>query len=108
MSHPLGGAVPKRVKISTALTGQLVLATPSDPSKSIHVLDYMIVAAGATVARFQSNTTDLTGAMSMVTGTPLQATGSAAALIATAQGETLNINQSTAVQLSGHLTYVER
>jgi hypothetical protein len=108
MSLPLGQAVPKRIKISAALAAQSALATPSDPSKSIHVIDYMLVAAGAQTAKLQSNNTDLTGAMSMVTGTPLQATGAATSLLATAQGETLNLNLSAAVQVSGHLTYVER
>lgn len=71
----------------------------------IRVLGYMIVAAGAVTVKFQSANTDLTPAMSMITGVPLPGGWGGFGLFETAAGEALNITLGGAVQVSGHVTY---
>lgn len=92
-----------RLAITKAATGDLVAAVTG---KSIVVLNYLIVAAGAVSVNFESGTTDISGVMSMITGTPLAASDSEFGVLATAAGEKLAITLSGAVQVSGHLTYV--
>lgn len=96
----------KRAAVSLAASGDLVAAVTG---KQILVISYLIVAAGAVTAKFQSGaTTDLTGAMTMATGsvnTPGNAT--VGGCFVTAVGEKLNLVLGGAVQVSGWLTYVE-
>lgn len=77
--------------------------------KKIRVLAYRFVSAGAVSVRFKSGaSTNLTGAMS--TGAAGGGGGAAFNPIGhfeTASGEALVMNLSAAVQVSGHLCYVE-
>jgi hypothetical protein len=77
--------------------------------KKIRVLAYRFQSAGAVAVRFKSGaSTSLTGAMS--TGAAGGGGGAAFNPIGhfeTASGEALVINLSAAVQVSGHLVYVE-
>lgn len=104
MGYEASGPI-KQAKISLAASGDLVAAVAG---KSIRVLAYSIVAAGAVTAKFQSGgATDLTGAMSMITGTPLAPGESLAGHFQTVAGEKLNLVLGSSVQVSGHLTYQE-
>lgn len=100
---------PKFAKIDTASSGNNTLVG-AVTSKKIRVIRYTLKAAGAVNVKFQSGAggTDLTGAM------PCAAAGDgvtgAEALLGhfeTASGALLNLSLSGAVQVSGHLTYVE-
>ncbi|HEX8266970.1 MAG TPA: hypothetical protein VF596_16330 [Pyrinomonadaceae bacterium] len=76
--------------------------------RRIKVLDYTFVCSGTVNAKFRSNSTDLTGAMAFVANSGIaSAKGSISqgAILATQSGEALKLNLSSAVQVSGHLTY---
>jgi hypothetical protein len=96
------------LKVDKAASGDLV-AAPSGATvgQKIRVVGYTLVAAGAVTVKFQSGgSTDLTGAMSLITGTPVEAWGSAEApVLSCGKDEKLNIVLSGAVQVSGHITY---
>jgi hypothetical protein len=100
-------AFERHAKIDLAASGALV--TPGT-SQLVRVTGYQLVAAGAVTAKFQSNTTDLTGAMSLITGTPVGQQvsgrpGTRPCLFKTAKGQPLNLTLGGAVQVSGHLNY---
>lgn len=93
--------------ISCANAGSNTLVA-AVPTKKIKVLSYVLVADAAVTAKFQSNSTDLTGAMSF------SANGGAASPVATpgggwlfetATGQALNLNLGGAVGVRGHLSY---
>ncbi len=90
------------VKIDTAASGDLVAA---ETGKTITVLGYFIVAAGAVTVTLKSNTTALTGAMSAITGIPLaQDCGNRKdGLMKCVKGEALVITLGSGVQVSGHM-----
>lgn len=102
----------KFAKIDVSNAGANTVVT-GVPTKKIRVLSYVIIAAGAVTAKWQSGTTDLSGAM------PLAANGGAApsisilapgamiGLFETAAGDSLVLNLGGAVNVSGHLTYIE-
>lgn len=96
------------VKISAASSGANTLVA-AVIGRSIRVLGFVIVAAGAVTANFESGTTDLSGAMSLITGVPISAplTGSLDILpwMQTASGEALGLTLGGAVQVSGFLVY---
>lgn len=103
----------KRVKIDLAASGDLVAAVPGS---AIEVLGLALSAASGVTVKFQSNAaTDLTGAMSLATGTPLVVPVSAPSLpgggppawLRTAAGEKLNLVLGSSVQVSGFLVYRE-
>jgi hypothetical protein len=95
----------KRVSVSLAASGDLVAAVTG---KAIRVVAYSLSAAGAVTVKFQSNaTTDLTGTMSLVTGTPLPGLWNLNGHFQTNSGEKLNLVLGGAVQISGWLTYCE-
>jgi hypothetical protein len=73
----------------------------------IRVHSYTLVAAGAVTAKFKSATggNDLTGAMSLITGTPLVVPFQREGHFETTVSELLNLVLGGAVQVSGHLTY---
>lgn len=102
--------MPKTAKIDCAGAGQNTIVAAVD-GKRIRVLGYTIVAAGSVTAKWQSASTDLSGAMSMIVGTPISPPPSAgqfgykSAIIETENGEALNLNLGGAVQVSGHLEY---
>jgi hypothetical protein len=99
---------PKFASIDIAASGDTTeVALVS--GKKIRVLAYRFVSAGAVSVRFKSGaSTNLTGAMS--TGAAGGGGGAAFNPIGhfeTASGEALVMNLSAAVQVSGHLVYVE-
>jgi hypothetical protein len=87
-----------------------IVAAISD--KKIRVVSYVIIAAGAVTAAWQSGSTPLSGPMS------LAASGGASAsigilapigtygLFQTNANEALNLNLGGAVNVSGHLCYI--
>ena len=82
-------------------------------NRKIRVIGYTLVAASAVTAKFQSGgSTDLTGAMSLITGVPLSPHSDARlpagviGLFETNIGEKLNLVLGSGVQVSGHLAYV--
>lgn len=104
---PIRGYDVKHATIVASASGatQVVAAVAA---KRIRVLGYTLVAAGAVTVKFQSNATDLTGAL------PLAANGGVSAAggpyvpsFETAVGDPLNVNLGGAVAVAGHLTYQE-
>lgn len=83
---------------------------PAVAGKKIIVQGYLLVAAGAVTATWKSATTALSGAMSLITGTPVPAPIGGDRMevvpwLETASGEALNLTLGGAVQVSGHITY---
>jgi hypothetical protein len=100
---------PKFAAISASASGNST-AVAAVVGKKIRVLSYRFQAGADVDVKFRDNTAgvDLTGAMS--TGTKGGGGGSAFSPVGhfeTAAGNALSINLSGAVQVSGHLTYIE-
>ena len=99
-----------KIDISASGANQIVAAVTG---KKIRVLAYTIIAAGAVTAKWQTNSTDLSGAMSLAANggaapsVSVLAPGGVYGLFETAPGEALNLNLGGAVNVSGHLTYIE-
>lgn len=98
---------PKFAQINASTSGDNTIVA-AVTGKKIRVLQYVLIAAGAVNARWQSAAAGsyLSGAL------PLAAQAGASAafgggLFETAAGELLNLELSAAIQVSGHLTYVE-
>lgn len=95
---------------ATATTHEIVAAVAG---KRIRVLAYLMVAAGAVTATWKSAATALTGAMSLITGTPNQGNPlpnslqGSRGVFETERGEALNLTLGGAVQVSGWLVYEE-
>jgi hypothetical protein len=93
------------VSVSSSGANQIVAA---DATKKIKLLSYVLVASGDVAAKWQSASTDLTGAMSFIAnggavspvGTP-----SGGWLLETAVNEALNLNLGSAVGVRGHISY---
>lgn len=99
---------PKFAKIDCATSGDnTILAAVS--AKKIRVLSYLINSAGAVNAKFQSGAsgTDLMGAAAIVANSNLSASFSPVGHFETAVTTLLNLNLSAAIQISGHIAYVE-
>lgn len=99
------------IAINAATAGDNQLVAAPLPSQVLRVRHYLLIAAGAVVARFQSTGSggDLTGPMSLITGTPVFAQAPAQrenALFFTQPGDALNLRLSAGVQVSGHLSYM--
>lgn len=100
----------KSVAISTATANASAVVAAKTGFK-ICVHSYTINAGGTVAVKFQSGTTDITGAMAMVAnqtiGNSISPTNLEpdACLFETAAGEALNIHLGGAVQVSGHLSY---
>lgn len=85
----------------TAGTNELVAAVTG---KRIKVFSYAVVATGAGTVKFQSASTDLTGAMSFAANGGISCAPGDDPWFATAAGEALNI--VTSGSAAGHLSYV--
>jgi hypothetical protein len=87
-------------------TGNVQLLAAPTLRRSIYVVQYTIVASIATVVKFVSGTTDITGPMSFAAngGTSPPFAGPDGWLFRTQPGEALVINQ-TVDGVDGHLTY---
>jgi len=76
----------------------------------IYVFSYQLVSAGAVTAQFLSASTPMTGAMSLITGTPVGMCAGGCelqdALIVCAANEDLMLTLSTTTQVSGHINYM--
>ncbi len=95
----------KFAKVDLAASGDLVALVTG---KKIRVVDFCLVAAGAVTVKFQTGAaTDLTGAMSLITGTPLQPGFDPTGHFETVAGAKLNLVLGGSVQVSGWLKYVE-
>lgn len=96
----------KKLVISAASSGDNTLLAAVTGHK-IRVHSYVLVAAGAVTAAFESaaSGTALTGDMSLITGTPLVVPFEREGHFETVAGELLNLELGGAVQVSGHLTY---
>lgn len=98
-------AIIRTAAINTAASGATSLVS-AVAGNNIVVLAYHFSAAGAVNVKFQSASTDLTGAMTCATGVPHDAASTDYGLFQTATNEALNINLSGAVQVSGHIVYI--
>lgn len=81
---------------------------------TIRVLSYVLVVAGEVVVTWKSATDAISGAMTLIKGTPLVAPAGSPSVIdrpahlETAPSEALNLSLGGAVQVSGHLEYEYR
>ena len=99
---------PKYASISTATSGNTT-AVAAVAGKKLRVLSYRFQADADVSVKFRSSTAgDLTGPMAAgARGGGGGASFSPAGHFETAVGEALQLNLSGAVQVSGHLTYIE-
>jgi hypothetical protein len=95
----------KVISVASSGSNTLVAAVPE---KKIKVLSYTLVCDGAVTVKWQSASTDLSGAMSFSANggisTPV-GSPSSGWLLETAINEALNLNLGGAVGVRGHLTY---
>jgi hypothetical protein len=93
--------------INTAASGFVTLVA-ADVTRKIKVLHYALVVAGTTNVYFASASTQLTGAMPFIANTGIASPVSSPAaghLLETAVNEAFRLNNSSAVQVSGHFSY---
>lgn len=107
---------PKFAKIDRATNADGAAVVNLVASKKIRVLTHTLICAGTVSYKWQSSTsnstgagsnTDLTGLMSHAANTGVADTFSPVGLFETAAGEALKLNLNAAVQVSGYLTYIE-
>lgn len=97
----------KFASISAASSGANTLVA-AVTGKKIRVLGYVLVAANAVNANFESGTTDISGVMSLPAfGGVSYAGGREAPAFETASGAALGLTLGSAVQVSGHISYIE-
>lgn len=98
----------KYALIDLNATGNVVAAITG---KRIRLVSYVLVASGAGTVRWRSATTNLSGAMTVATGTPIVAPFAPEGMagqkghLETATSEALNLEISGSIQVSGHLVY---
>ena len=94
-----------QAKIDTASSGAVQIVA-AQTGKSIVMTKAVLVSAGTTNIKWQSGSTDLTGAMpfvanlGMVDESTMPENG-----LRTNSGEALNLNNSATVQVSGYIKY---
>ena len=94
-----------QAKIDTASSGAVQIVA-AQSGKQIVVTKVVLVASGTTNIKWQSGSTDLTGAMAfvanlgMVDESTMPENG-----LRTNQGEALNLNNSATIQVSGYIKY---
>lgn len=92
------------VSKSAAATAEIVAAVTG---KRIRVLAYTLVASGgANSVNWENGTTDITGVMDLPNDTSLSAS-SPDGLFETSVGTALQLTQSAATLVAGHVTYIE-
>lgn len=98
----------KYAVISGATSGNNTLVA-AVTGKKIRVLSYAIVAAGAVTVRFESGAdgTALSGVMSLAANGGLSCSFNEGGWFETAAATLLNMELGGAVQVSGHLSYIE-
>lgn len=99
---------PKFAVISAASSGDNTLVA-AVASKKIRVLSYSLVANGTVTVRFESGAggTALSGQMDFVANTGISVPFSPVGHFETAANTLLNLELSGAVEVAGHLTYIE-
>jgi hypothetical protein len=92
--------------VSVASSGNNTLVT-GVAGHVYQVVSYVLVAAGAVNVKWISGTTDISGVMNFAANGGASATGGGreAPLMETIAGDSLILNLSGAVQVSGHMTY---
>lgn len=98
---PRGDIQYAKISVSSSGDNQLVAGVTGC---RIIVINYVVCGASAVNGKFRSNTTDLTGAMPMNPG--IGGSECSTGHFTTAAGETLNLNLSGAVAVTGHLSYI--
>lgn len=112
-SHQATGAlIMKFAAINASASGSNAIVAAAT-GKRIRVVSYVIVAAGAVTATWQSASTALSGPMSLASSggasasVGILAPGGAYGLFQTEPGEALNLSLGGAVNVAGHLCYIE-
>lgn len=90
------------INISTATTTTLVAAVPG---KTIRMLRYDFIAAGAVNVTFKSDTTPIAGPYACAANGGIAPPESLCGIFETASGEALKVTTDAAVQLGGCFTY---
>ena len=96
---------PVFLKIDSAASGDVTLVAAVS-GKRIRVLQYVLVAAGATTVAFKDGATAVTGAMALVANSGVSSGYSPVGVVQTTVNTNLVLTLSAAVQVSGHLVYV--
>lgn len=102
----------KFAKIDASSSGSNTIVA-AVTGKKIRVLSYVIIAAGAVTAKWQSATTDISGGMALAANggaapsVSVLSPGGTFGVLQTEPGEALNLNLSGAVSVGGHLVYIE-
>lgn len=102
----------KTAVINTAVIGANTIVA-AVVGKRIRLLNYTIVVGGTVIVTWKSASTNLSGPMPMVANDSLSASAGESMpvgmvpLMQTGVNEALVLDLSTAVQVSGHLTYYE-
>jgi hypothetical protein len=98
---------PKHAAIDVATSGDNVVV-PKVDGRSIRVVSYTVVAAGAVTAQWMSSTAGpLSGAMALGANSVVSAAYVPLGHVQTIPGEPLNLKLGGSVGVRGHLTYVE-
>lgn len=100
MATPLAGSASAKVSVTSG-TSTIVAAVTG---KKIKVYSYALVCTGASTAKWQSNTTDLSGAMSFAANGGISCGPGTGPYFSTAAGEALKLVTTNAVE--GHVGYV--
>lgn len=108
----IGALIMKFAAINASASGSNAIVA-AVTGKRIRVVSYVIVAAGAVTATWQSASTALSGPMSLASSggasasVGILAPGGAYGLFQTEAGEALNLSLGGAVTVAGHLCYIE-
>ena len=105
MLHIQTNGVITRTKINIATTAVQTIATALAGNKAI-LLSITLTAASAVTITFNSDTTALTGAMTLAAGVPLTISAEQYGILQTASGEGLKFTLSGSVQVSGTATWI--
>jgi hypothetical protein len=92
------------VKIDTAASGQVQLIAGTS-NTIIRVLGYVLMAGGTTAVKLQDGNTDLMGALPLTAQAGAVAPVNKEGWFDLTPGNALNVNNSQAIQISGHVRY---
>lgn len=97
---------PKFALISANDGGTNIILT-AVTSKCLRILSYVIISNGLTNLTWQSDLTDISGAMALTENTGVSSGYMPLGHFQTTVSEGLNINLSSAAEIGGHMTYIE-
>jgi hypothetical protein len=109
MADIMANGVPAQIKygkIDNSASGQAALVA-AVTGKRIRIISMHFIAAAAVTVKFQSASTDLTGAESYSASGGLVLNENKTGHMQTAVGEAFNINLGGAVNVAGSLSYIE-